>query len=379
MRKIIIAVSLTISSFILAQEENISLYLNNDGMTIDSLFDIVNNPKIPYKEKMKVFYQCNFKREALQEKQISLINTLLAESKQKKDMNGLLYSYVFLADLYNEWNNNDLFNLYIDSADLYAEQATHSIALASYHYTKGTQAINEPYGKKEGYKQFEMAINHYSKSIHDIPYFDYILYNITIYIANQPDTTFTKRLIEIVENILQNEYSPFIDFSLCTMKSDLYSSVFQANGQEYKLDSAIFYEKRRIGLFETNEDILPEKLDYDILQSFLLIAEYCSMKNEPDWVFINECIEKAKAIDITDDAYILSRINYTEAISLFEQGKYFEAEKQILNAEEYLSKQINEDETMYPPEAFYSDEIAYAEPSWQNISCRRTIQRGPGT
>ena len=358
---IFFAISLTVSSFILAQEDNISLYLNNDGMTIDSLYDIVNNPKIPYKEKMKVFYRCNFKRETQQDKQLSLINTLLSESKQKKDMNGLLYGYVFLADLHNEWNNNDLFNLYIDSADLYAEQANHSIALAAYHYTKGSQAINEPYGKKEGYKQFETAINYYSKSIYEIPYFDYILYNITIYIANQPDTTFTKRLIGIVEDILQTDYSPFIDFSLCTMKSDLYSSVFYANRQESKLDSAIFYEKKRIGLFETNRDILPKKLDYDILQSFLLIAEYCSMKNAPDWAFINDCIEKAKAIEITDDAYILSRINYTEAISLFEQGKYFEAEKQILNAEQYLSKQINEDETMYPPETFYSDEIAYAD------------------
>ena len=360
-KKIIFAFALTVSTFILAQEDNVSLYLNNDGMTIDSLYDIVNNPKISYKEKMKVFYRCNFKREALQDKQISLINTLLSESKQKKDINGLLYGYVFLADLYNEWNNNDLFHLYIDSADLYAEQATHSIALAAYHYTKGAQAINEPYGKKEGYKQFEMAINYYSKSIYEIPYFDYILYNITIYVANQPDTTFTKRLIGIVEDIMQNDYSPFVDFSLCTMKSDLYSSVFYANRQECKLDSAIFYEKKRIGLFETNQDILPEKLDYDILQSFLLIAEYCSMKNEPDWAYINDCIEKAKAIDITDDAYILSRINYTEALSLYEQGKYAEAGKKILKAEKHLSKQINEEETMYPPETFYSDEIAYAD------------------
>jgi len=359
--KILIAVSLTVSSFILAQEDTISLYLNNNGMTIDSLFDIANNPKIPYKEKMRIFYQCNFKREAQQEKQTALINTLLSESKQKKDMNGLLYGYVFLADLYNEWNNNDLFNLYIDSADLYAEQATHPVALAAYHYTKGTQAINEPYGKKEGYKQFEMSINHYSKSIHEIPYFDYILYNITIYTANQPDTTFPKRLIGIVENIMQNNYSPFIDFSLCTMKSDFFSSVFHANRQECKLDSAIFYEKKRIGLFETNRDDLPEKLDYDILQSFLLLAEYGSMKKNPDWTFINNCIAKAKGIGITDDAYILSRINYTEALSLFEQGKFVEAEKKILKAEKFLSHQINEDENMYPPETFYSDEIAYAD------------------
>ena len=358
---IIIAVSLTVSSFIYAQEENMPLYLNNEGMTVDSLYDIVNNPNIPYKEKINVFYRCNFKREAQQEKQISTVNTMLSESKQKKDINGLLYGYVFLADLQNEWNNNDLFHLYIDSADMYAEQATHPIALAAYHYTKGTQAINEPYGKKEGYKQFELAINHYSQGILEIPYFDYILYNITIYIANQPDTTFSKRLIKIVDSILQKEYSPFIEFSLCTMKSDFFGNVFEATKQEFILDSAIYYEKKRIGLSETNRLDLPEKLDYDILQSYLLIAAYCSLKNEPDWDYINDCIEKAKTIENTDDAYILSRINYTEALSLFAQGNYNKAEKQIIEAENLLSTQIDEDDKMYPPETFYSDEIAYAD------------------
>ena len=358
---IIIAISLAFSSFVVGQEENNPSFLNNEGMTIDSLYDIVFNPNIPYKEKIQVFYQCNFKREEQQEKQLSIINTLLSESKKNKDMNGLLYGYSFLADLHNEWNNNDLFNLYVDSADMYFEQATHSIALATYHYTKGTQAINVPYGKKEGYKQFEIAIEHYSQISHEIPYFDYILYNITIYIANQPDTTFTKRLINIVENILQKEYSPFIDFSLCTMKSDLFSSVFEATKQELKLDSAIFYEKKRIALFDSNQDDLPEKLDYDILQSYLLIAEYCSLKEDPDWNYINDCIEKAKAIEDTDDAYILSRIYYTEALSLFARRQYNKAEKQIIEAESYLSKQINEDETMYPPETFYSDEITYAD------------------
>ena len=358
---IIITIMLGVSSFMFAQDDNDSVLLNNEGMTIDSLYDIVNNPKIAYKEKIQVFYQCNFKREAQQEKQKSIINTLLAESKKKKDVNGLLYGYVFLADLYNEWNDNDMFLLYVDSADLYAEHASHSIALAAYHYTKGTQAINVPYGKKEGYKQFETAIDHYSRIIHEIPYFDYILYNITIYVANQPDTTFTKRLINMVENILQKEYSPFIDFSLSTMKSDFFNNVFHATKQESMLDSTIYYEKKRIKLYDSNPDILPEKLDYDVMQSYLLIAEYCSLKEEPDWEYINECIEKAKTFDITDDSYILSRINYTEALSLFAQKKYDEAEKKIIEAEKFLAKQINEGETMYPPETFYSDEITYAD------------------
>ena len=351
----------SISLSILAQEDHYSVYLNNEGMTIDSLFDIVYNPKLSYKEKMRIFYQCNFKREAQQEKQTAIVNTLLSESKRKKDINGLLYGYVYFADLHNEWNNNDLFQTYIDSADFYAENATHPIALAAYHYIKGTQAINVLYGKKEGYKQFEMAIDHYSRAIHEIPYFDYILYNIAIYIANQPDTTFSKRLINKVENMLVKEYSPFIEFSLCAMKSDFYSNVFHATKQESMLDSAIYYEKIRIGLYDAYQDILPEKLDYDVLQSYLLLAEYCSLKNEPDWEYINDCIEKAKAIENTDDAYILSRIKYTEALSLFEQKNYYEAEKQIILAEQYLSKQINEDETMYPPETFYSDEISYSE------------------
>ncbi|MDR2915438.1 MAG: hypothetical protein LBV74_11495 [Tannerella sp.] len=358
---IIYTIILSISSFTYAQEEANAVYLNNEGMTLDSLYDIVNDPQISYKEKMNIFYRCNYKRDSQREKQTSTINTLLAESKRKRDANGLLYEYIYLADLHNEWNNEDLFNLYIDSADIYAEDATSSLALAGYHYTKGTQAINAPYGKKEGYKQFEKAIDYYSQANQDIQYLSYILYNITIYTANQPDTTFAKRLIEKVEHILQKEYSPFIDFSLSTMKSDLYSMYFNTTKQENMLDSAIFYEKKRIGLFYSNQDILPEELDYDVLQSYLLIAEYCSLRKTPNWGYINECIENAKSIGHTDDSYIMSRIKYTEAISLFEQKKYTEAEKLIIEAENYLSRQINEGGAMYPPETFYSDEATYAD------------------
>ena len=357
----IFAFSLGISLPIQAQKDVGAVYLNNEGVTVDSLFDIVNNPKISYDEKMKLFYKCNFKRESEQEKQTAIVSALLSMSKRKKDLNGLLYGYVYLADLYNEWNNTDLFNAYIDSADMYADKATHAIALAAYHYTKGAQAINVPYGKKEGYKQFETAIDHYSKVSHEIPYFGYILYNITVYIANQPDTTYTKRLIHKVESIMQKEYSPFIDFSLSAMKSDYYNNLFNTSKDECMLDSAIYYEKKRIGLYYAHPDILPEKLDYDVLQSYLLIAEYCSLKKEPDWESINDYIEKAKTIKYADDVYIISRIKYTEAISLYEQKKYPEAEKQIALAEKYLSMQINEGEAMYPPETFYTDEIAYAD------------------
>ena len=145
------------------------------------------------------------------------------------------------------------------------------------------------------------------------------------------------------------------------MKSDFYSICFNASGDEQMIDSAIFYENKRTELFLTSGNELPEELEYDILQSYLLIAEYCSMKKNPDIKYINECIENAKSIGYTDDSYIMSRIKYSEALPLFEQKSYAEAEKRIIEAEKYLSKQIDEEGDMYPPYAFYSDEIAYAD------------------
>ena len=356
---IIFILLFTISSTIKANEEDGEVYLNKEGMTLDSLISIVNNPIISYKEKMDIFYMCNYKRNSQQEKQTSAINTLLSESKLNKDINGILYCYVYLADLNNEWNHEEQFNKYIDSAEIYSEKATNPLALAAYHYTKGTQAINAPYGKKEGYKQFEKAIEYYSQadSIQDI---SYILYNLTAYTTNQPDSLFSKRLIGKVESILQKKYSPFIDFSLSTMKSDLYIIYFNATENECMLDSAIFYEKNRIALYYSNTGDLPDELDYDILQSYLLIAEYCSMKKEADWKYINDCIEKARSIGYLDDSYIISRIFYTEALSFFEQKKYKEAEKKIIEAEKFLSQQIDEGESMYTSETFYSDQSTYA-------------------
>jgi hypothetical protein len=342
-----------------AIEESDKVYLNNEGMTLDSLFMIVNDPTIPYTDKINAFYRCNHKRNSHQDKQVSVINTLLLQSKINRDNNGILYGYVYLADLYNEWDNENLFETYIDSADLYSEKANNPLALAGFHFTKGTQAINAPYGRKEGYKQFEKSIDYYSQVNHDIQDISYILYNIVFYTANQPDTTYAKRLIEKIEIILQKDYNPFIDFSLHAMKADLYSIHFNSTKEESMLDSAIFHENKRIELFLSDNNDLPEELDYDILQSYLLIAEYFSMKKEPDWHYINECIEKAKSIGYLDDSYIMSRIKYTEALSLFEQKNYSGAEQMILEAKAHLLKQIEEEEHIYPPETFYSEEASY--------------------
>ncbi|MDR1380050.1 MAG: hypothetical protein LBJ47_01055 [Tannerella sp.] len=340
-------------------------------MTLDSLAMLAGNPKISYKEKMDIFYACNYKRGVQREKLIPIISRLLEESKKRNDINGLLYNHIHLADIHNDLNNNELFDMHIDSADIYAENATHPLSLSWYHYTKGTQAINMPYGRKEGYKQFEKAIDYYDqtdKNTHNISYY---IYNIAVYTANQPDTVFAKRLIRKVEHILQKEYSPYIDFALSTMKSDLYSLHFDATKQESMLDSAIFHEKKRTSLYFSGENRLPAELDYDILQSYLLIAEYLSLKKESDWNFINDCIEKAKSIGYTDDSYIMSRIKYTEAISLYEQKKYAEAEKRIIEAEYYLSQQIEEGGAMYPLETFYSDELVCAD-----LHCRILLAKG---
>jgi hypothetical protein len=244
--------------------------------------------------------------------------------------------------------------------DLSAEEGDQPLSLAYYHYTMGAQAINAPYGKKEGYQHFEKAIDYYEQVDKDTHAISCFIYNIAVYTANQPDTLYAKRLIGKVENILQKEDSPFIEFTLSTMKSDYYKMHFDATNQEAMLDSAIFHEKKRIHLFYSNEKDLPCKLDYDILQSYLLLAEYHSLKQAPDWKFINDCIKKAESIGYTDDAYIMSRIKYTKALSLFEQKRYNEAEKQIIEAENYLSQQIKEGGAMYPPETFYSDESVYA-------------------
>ena len=112
-----------------AQEDTSKVYMNSEGMTLDSLYYIINNPQIPYKEKINAFYSCNHKRNSQQEKQALVINAILSESKRKKDINGILFGYVYLADLNKEWNNEDLFNTYIASADLYAENATNPLAL----------------------------------------------------------------------------------------------------------------------------------------------------------------------------------------------------------------------------------------------------------
>ncbi|MDR0835436.1 MAG: hypothetical protein LBN11_02500 [Tannerella sp.] len=366
MRKniVIVVVSFLFSGFFLSAQTNGQvLYLNDKKLTLDSLSKVISDEDISYQTKINTFYTSEYKREPEKEKQIEVINNLLAESKKEMDIDGILFIYVYLAYLYYTWENEKLFNIYADSADIYAEDAKNPLSLGHYHFTKGTQAIHDRYGRREGYKQFELAIDYFSGIKNETRSIASSLYNITIYTANQPDTTSSKRIIGKIEKLLDKDYSVFIEFLLFSMKSDLYHEYFNASGDEMMLDSAMSFEKQRITLYNSDTAALPEGIDYDILQSYLLLAEYGSQTKNQDWEFINGCIENAEKIDCTDDSYILSRIQYTKAIMYFGRKKFEEAEKCIKNATKFLDIEIKaeEDENMYPPESFYSDEIAYAD------------------
>ena len=95
-----------------------------------------------------------------------------------------------------------------------------------------------------------------------------------------------------------------------------------------------------------------KKTVYTIICGFILTgASLIHAQDERHAVVLND---KGMTVDS------LYKMKYVEACSLFEQKKYNEAEKQIIEAEYHLSKQINEG-NMYPPEEFYPDELACAD------------------
>jgi hypothetical protein len=349
--------------------------LNEEGLTIDSLANVIDDEDISYREKIALVYECSYKRDTLQEKQIGVLNRILRESKKEKDVNGILFIYIYLADLYHEWEENHLFDAYVDSADFCMEDATDPHALAKYHFTKGTQAINKPYGRKEGYKQFEEAIDYFNRIENETHSIEATLYNITVYAANTPDTTSSKRIIGKIENILDRDYSPFIEFLLYSMKSDLYHEYFKTSGNETMLDSAIHFEVERVNTYNNKYYTLPRGLDYDILQSYLLLAEYYSQKQNPDWNLITLCIKNAEDIGYSDDYYISSRIKYTKSIMYYGQRKFSDAENSIEDAEKLLHTEIQQTGNMYSEELYYSDEIACADLHCKILTAQRNYKK----
>ncbi|MDR0836449.1 MAG: hypothetical protein LBN11_07730 [Tannerella sp.] len=349
------------NALLYAQEDLLALHLNENGVTIDSLIEVIENKDIPYKEKIALIYECRYKRDTLREKQIDVLNQILEESKKQNDVNGMLFTYVYLADLYHAWEENHLFDVYADSADLCMEDATNPLSLARYHFTKGTQAIDKPYGRKEGYKQFEKAIDSFNQIEDEAPSIEVTLYNITVYTANTPDTASSKRIIGKIENILDKNHSSFIEFLLYSMKSDLHHEYFKTSGNEAMLDSAIHFEVERVNIYNEKSQTLPKGLDYDILQSYLLLAEYYSQKQNPDWDLISSCIKNAENPEYSDDYYILSRIKYIKSIMYYGQKKLAEAEKSIYEAEKLLSLEIQQSGNTYSDEFYCSDEMAYAD------------------
>jgi hypothetical protein len=328
-------------------------------MTLDSLCYIASNGKISYKEKLRLFYGSNYCEEAQRDVQTSALYSVLAESKRRNDPEGLLLGYSYLAYLNDEWKNYKLSRLYIDSAEMYVEQASNTLALARFHYLKGIQALNTAYGRKEGHRWFEKAMDLYIASNYTPDYLSYITYNISIYSAHQPDPVFIDKMLDRVQQIAAVRSSPFFDYTLCVLKSSAFRHAFNSSHEPDLIDSVIFYENKRISLYVNNVELFRKNLDYELLNSYLLVAEFSSLKSNPDRELIYKCIESAKAIGCDNDDFNSSRIAYTESVFQYHNGMYAKAEMLIGIAEERLNSKLSERNALFPTESFYQYAATY--------------------
>jgi len=311
------------------------------AMTLDSLRGIACNPRLSYRDRLQLFYSNNFCEEVNREEQTALINTLLSESKRRNDPDGLLIGYSHLAYINDEWGHTAQSKVYLDSANLYADEATNTLSLARYHYLKGMEAIRIPYGRKEGHREFETAMYLYLQSGYAIQYLSFITYNIAVYSTHQPDTIFTKSMIDRVEYLLEQKYSAFNDFTLSMLKASLYISAYKGSGKVQMLDSALYYENRLIALYSENSKQFGNKCKNDVIQSYLRVAEYSLLKQNTDTATINKCINEARLMSDAGNDFIISRIYYTEALSLFHANRYVEAENKVKEAEDRLEANIH--------------------------------------
>jgi hypothetical protein len=328
-------------------------------VTLDSLKHIVENDFINYKDKIRMYYSNNFCEDVPNEEHIVVTNRLLAESKRRRDANGILLGYATIAYLNDEWGYDTLSRIYIDSASAYVETATDALALARFHYLNGLQLVNTPYGRRKGHREFELAMDLYIKSGYAAQYLSYITYNISVYSTHQPDTVFTKKMIEFNQHILDKNYTPFVDYTLSSLKSTRFKMLHEVSKDERNLDSAIYYERKRIKLFDDNPGMFRKNIEFEVINSYLLIAEYLFLQHTSDTALITKSLEQAKERCIETDDYIKSRINYIEAIVCYMRADYTkavhyisEAENNLINMEDGIKSSFLP-ATCYPLEATY--------------------------
>jgi hypothetical protein len=306
---------------------------------IDSLYEIVCDSDIAFSRKLKIvddlgglsFYSEYF------HKLFALFNRLLEQGIKVNHKNGMFFCYNSIADLYfGLWDKEET-EIYLDSAAMCIDKSSNMQYLASYYRMKA-QYIQRyfPNRTPEAVIYYQRSLSYYEKSGMKGKEADVviILRNLTIDGFQRGDSAYVcKNILRIAE--LKKQYDfPMIDFCLKEMQISLYSFYYQNLPEAVYLDSAIYYAKECLALYE--KGVLPDYYDHGAIDLYVAMAELMNKKEDSEIEPIDSLLSIARMKYDVSDSISLARIYHTKARMFYNMNMIDSAETVALKAQKYL-------------------------------------------
>ncbi|MDL2296786.1 hypothetical protein LJC53_05655 [Bacteroidales bacterium OttesenSCG-928-C03] len=264
------------------------------------------------------------------------------EVKDELRRNALLaWTYHFGRNVYYNSGNREKENDELKKALRTIEMETDDKLIeARIYFLYGIYQMEEgdiAQGHEYFYKSIEQydQLEQYEKVVNS-------LYHLAINFQEIKDAAGLKRVIEQMEEYVKKAKSVQADYQLNTIKSVYYSELIDKEKSDYTyLDSAILCGKRNIALIEKWGDevtggVNPAWTYYNIAVDY---NEYYSDEYDTMYFYLDKTMECTQGRYDEKEVYISVNILYGEI--LLRQGKYEQAEKEMLHALSLLEEYEN--------------------------------------
>lgn len=252
-----------------------------------------------------------------------------SEDLNSFEIDSLIFDCIDKADNYFQLFHLDSMKIYLDSAYFYKNQTKSPLTLGYLHVKYG-DFFSLKKQDSDAHNYYYKAIDYYKK-IERVDLLLPIYHNLAFSYLQKHDTKSLKKIIEKMHSIAleQNEASDYINtyrvisfYFNCLYEKDRKQTVF--------LDSAIYYDKKVIGIYENTQNLSVR--NEDIAYNYLNLASNLLEKELPDESRINSYLQKSEELMNKDDSTMLYNQYWVKGRIAYKQGKYREAE-QLFNTQ----------------------------------------------
>jgi hypothetical protein len=319
---------------------------------IDLLQAVVHDREMSFSGKLDAlngFSGASFCTGSYYERLFPLLDDFLQQGKRENHINGMLFCYNFIADLYLGLWDRERTRLYLDSASMQVDKTNEMKYLAPYFRMKG-QYIQRYY---PGHNP--EAIDYYHKSLSYYEETEYegkeneiviILRNLTFDGFQRNDSAYVHRNLERIAGMRKKYVSPVLDFVWMDIKATLHDLYFQHSQDEAHLDSSIYYAQEGLNIYE--KGVLSQIHKHIAIDLYVMVAGQISRKRESDLGVVDSLLHVAGTKYESNDSIGMARVYLAKAKILYDRHMIDSAENVALKAQKHLEAGYGYRNNYYP-------------------------------